>query len=810
MEKSISKEELIIRYSSLLHDIGKFSQRCAGRTQKLEQQKAAVLFLEKADFPPFLQELKDKIINLVGSHHSQRYCVKPSDELKDLLHILMKADGISAKEREPVEEEALLDDIFKTPLLSIFSEVRLDKRPEPKEEFYHEIAKLEYGERILPKLRNNLPEVLSGHYAGLWLDFENEFNLLSKINNPDAHFITLYNLLLKYTFFMPSAIIKCKPDISLFEHLSTTCAIAESLYKGDGKNLMLIGGDICRIQDFIYTITSEQAAKMLRGRSFYVRLINQTIGLYLLKELGLSLANMIFCGGGNFTILAPYTLDYEKKVEEAIKKVNQYLLEEFEGELYVAISSYKTECEKLEDYGILLEKLRKKIEVAKLKQFADIMSDKYEEVLGPMGIGGDVKICKICKREVPKYELEHTDEIEICKQCKKFENVGAELVKSDYLLMVIYNPDNPPKFEFDLEFKGLGFGYKFATGEELRETLKDFSKLPLNLIQIIQFNPRERFEFLSKEFLHYIEKSNIPIAFSFDFIGKNVPIDPNKKNVLSFDELVKNSKGAKYLGVLRMDVDNLGRLFSEGLKRDKDEHKSASISRVSTMSKLLSIFFEGYLNWLVEEEKYRNKIYMGYSGGDDLFLMGCWDAVCDLSVNIQEKFSQMTSNNPSVTISAGLVLAEPKWPVYREANVAKDYLKYSKKVKEEKNGIIREKNSITIFSDKKVEGKNNSVTDYTVSWEKLGELIGLKEELYKLINEGVLSRGFLFTLRRLYYIHKKEGARAEWLSRYAIARIIREHQSSTDQILNLEKLIKNNIKYLDIPIIWVELQTRRR
>jgi hypothetical protein len=86
----------------------------------------------------------------------------------------------------------------------------------------------------------------------------------------------------------------------------------------------------------------------------------------------------------------------------------------------------------------------------------------------------------------------------------------------------------------------------------------------------------------------------------------------------------------------------------------------------------------------------------------------------------------------------------------------------------------------------------------------------LKEQLYKLINEGVLSRGFLFTLRRLYYIHKKEGARAEWLSRYAIARIIREHQSLTNQILDLEKLIKNNIKYLDIPIIWTELQTRER
>lgn len=804
MEKSsIINDELIIRYSSLLHDIGKFSQRCAGRTQKLEQQKAAVLFIEKTDFPPFLQELKSKIINLVGSHHPQRYHVKPLDELKDLLDILIKADSISAKEREPVEEETLLDDIFTTPLLSIFSEVHLEGRPEPKEEFYHDIAKLDYGERVLPKSRDNLPEVLSGNYAGLWSNFKDEVNLLSKIDNPEAHFITLYNLLLKYTFFMPSAIIGCKPDISLFEHLSTTCAIAESLYKGDGKNLMLIGGDICGIQAFIYTITSEQAAKMLRGRSFFVRLINQVIGLYLLKKLGLSLANMIFCGGGNFTILAPYTLDYERKLEEAIKEINLYLLKQFEGELYVAISHLKIECDELKDYGELSKKLQGEIEAAKLKQFSDIMSDEYEKVLGPVGIGAEVRICDVCKKEIQKPE--YIDEIKVCEQCKTFENIGAKLVKSDYLIMATYDSQSPPRFdEFDLEFKRLGFGYKFASDKELREILRTLSKLPLNLIRIIRLNSTE---FLNEGMLQDAEKSNVPVAFSFDFVGKCVPIDSNM-NVLSFDDLVEEYKGADYLGVLRMDVDNLGKLINEGLKRD-----NRTISRISTMSKLLSTFFEGYLNWLVENKgEYKKKVYMVYSGGDDLFLIGCWDAVCDLSVEIQEKFSQMTSKNPSVTISAGLVLTEPKWPVYRAAYVAKDYLDCSKRVKEEKNcTIIREKNSITIFSDKKVEEKNNSITDYTVSWEDLRKLIDLKEELYKLIKDGILSRGFLFTLRRLYYIYKRGGkARAEWLLRYVIARLIREHQSSIKRILDLEESIKNNIKYLDIPIIWTELQTRRR
>ena len=48
--------------------------------------------------------------------------------------------------------------------------------------------------------------------------------------------------------------------------------------------------------------------------------------------------------------------------------------------------------------------------------------------------------------------------------------------------------------------------------------------------------------------------------------------------------------GANKIAALRMDVDNLGRIFSEGLSGDGDS--SYSLSRVATLSRLLTHFFK--------------------------------------------------------------------------------------------------------------------------------------------------------------------------------------------------------------------------
>ncbi|MDW8101235.1 MAG: hypothetical protein RML36_17335, partial [Anaerolineae bacterium] len=54
------------------------------------------------------------------------------------------------------------------------------------------------------------------------------------------------------------------------------------------------------------------------------------------------------------------------------------------------------------------------------------------------------------------------------------------------------------------------------------------------------------------------------------------------------------SKGIQRLGVLRMDVDNLGKLFAEGFG------ENATLSRVAALSFAISLFFEGWVEVLAE------------------------------------------------------------------------------------------------------------------------------------------------------------------------------------------------------------------
>jgi CRISPR-associated protein Cas10/Csm1 subtype III-A len=63
---------------------------------------------------------------------------------------------------------------------------------------------------------------------------------------------------------------------------------------------LLVGGDISGIQKFIYTISSKGAARMLRGRSFYLQLLTEALLRYTLVELGLPYSNVIYSGGGHF------------------------------------------------------------------------------------------------------------------------------------------------------------------------------------------------------------------------------------------------------------------------------------------------------------------------------------------------------------------------------------------------------------------------------------------------------------------------------------------------------------------------------
>ena len=126
-------------------------------------------------------------------------------------------------------------------------------------------------------------------------------------------------------------------------------------------------------------------------------------------------------------------------------------------------------------------------------------------------------------------------------------------------------------------------------------------------------------DFLSNETLGNFRWDALPVSYDFRLLPQVIPRRPRSDTVADFDQLADASDGVKWLGVLRMDVDNLGGVFRDGLG------ESATISRMSTLSESLRLFFEGYLPQRCRDynaSRTPEILELIYAGGDDLFLVG--------------------------------------------------------------------------------------------------------------------------------------------------------------------------------------------
>jgi CRISPR-associated protein Csm1 len=72
---------------------------------------------------------------------------------------------------------------------------------------------------------------LTDEYGKLWKNFVDEFNLLGVLrDNFNIWLGSALSLIEKYAWCIPSSTVDV-PDVSLYDHLKTTCAIAVALLK---------------------------------------------------------------------------------------------------------------------------------------------------------------------------------------------------------------------------------------------------------------------------------------------------------------------------------------------------------------------------------------------------------------------------------------------------------------------------------------------------------------------------------------------------------------------------------------------------
>ena len=773
-----------LRLAALLHDIGRFQQRTSN-VQDKNHFELGKDFAEKSG----LDGIPDLILNHHGPNKSKN---------KKLAEILQKAGSLSAGKEIDNEDSS---EVQGEPLRSFFPKIDIGKEDNydsKDKEWYYPLAILKSEKESVFPIKNKIEKNTSAQYERMWKGFLREFSMIPK--GDSLSFTTLYYLLQRYTSYMPLGASQSLLDISLFDHLKTTAAIADCLYKitgeEDGKeDFLLLGGDISGIQKFIYNIFSPEKAqkgmaKRLRGRSFYISLLTESLAHYFLDTLELSCANLLWCGGGKFQILVPNTKEFKSKIEKAKEKINKMLLERFQGRLYLAVAYAEGD---IKDFSATSEEVAYNLSVEKNKKFSNMLGSIFN-------IQPSEKVCPICGDD-----FSNSNNEDFCGKCIKQEYIGETLPKAEYLMKV---NGKDLTYEFDVCFSEIGIYWHLVKDEkEVVSILKSLESEKDKIDSIVVYSLNNT-DFLTQEISKCMKDSTLPISLAFKFIGKTVPLD-KKGNVKSFEEIAKLSVGSKLIGILRMDVDDLGAILSLGLKKIG---KEKTILRLITLSRLLDIFFSGYLNEICKKYKSEDgysKLYITYAGGDDAFIVGPWDTIMEVAKDIHNEFSAYTCMNPNITISCGIFQCKPKFPIGSAANIAGEKIEMAKKYG---------KDSVTVFEET-VRWETEKHAD---RWNGYDKLLEYAKKLEEYSEEGKISRSFVYSIlgfwRETFYENKKKNGftsldigkqKKRYMPhfKYLLSRNIDKNKYS-DLFKDLDTNIPKIVPWAEIPVSWVSLRTR--
>jgi len=630
----------------------------------------------------------------------------------------------------------------------------------------------------------------------LWEEFKKESQHLLQ-NNPSFPVLIsrILYLLEKYTLFIPSSAYKDKPEISLFHHLKSTCAIATVLYdahipldeidevlqeikeedwKGEEvrkERFILLQGDISGIQDFIYSVTSGGALKGLRGRSFYLEILSEIVARRILDEFNLIPANLLYLGGGNFTILLPYTSEAEEKIQNLQKELDEKIYKAHQGKLGIILGYFPFSYLyfKREEFPKLVERMRRVLSEEKRRKFKNIMDEGFFQPY-PEDIDKKQKACEICGMEM---ETQATKDK--CSLCESFEGLSIQVRRAGGGGFIEIRKKKPQDISSGVDkWHRLieSIGYEVWLGQK-NEGRKSSNSLVYSLNSV---------NFLSRGFE----------GFRFESV-----YSPLKDGTaLTLEEISDKAKGIKKWGVLRMDVDNLGRIFSEGLK-------NLSISRFSMLSYMIHLFFSSGVREIVEG-KYPYSCIV-YSGGDDLFILGPWNDLPEIAREIYQNFRKFTGKHPAITLSGGIYIAPSrKFPVYQSAYQA---------------GEMEEK--------AKKEGKDRlSFLNLTVDWKEFENLSQIKNYIVDMLEpqEGKEKKFPRSLLTLLYSALEEEeefknGKRSIsriWLFLYGLRRLVDRYISGgEEQLMKVEELRDKFVtdsqlrENLALPVRWADYLTRK-
>lgn len=707
----MTDREVKLVLGSLLHDIGKVIYRQGGDRRKHSQSGYDFLKDEVQAV-----EWDADILDCVRYHHEDAIKGAKLDE-SALAYIVYLADNIaSAADRR---QNASKDTGFEIamPLQSVFNILNQNKEEKyyepktlnPRDGINYPIAeKRKFDESFYTQVKTNLADNLKG------LIWEQEY-----INS-------LLEVLEANLSYVPSSTAKNEmADISLYDHLKLTAAVSSCIleyldagrvtdYRGhlyirgnefyDENAFLLYSMDISGIQDFIYTIASKNALRTLRVRSFYLEIMMEHIIDCLLQELHLSRANLIYSGGGHCYILMANTEKTKMAVDQYMQSLNQWLLDTFQISLYAAWGYAGCSANTLKNqpqgsYEQLFRTVGEMISGRKYNRYS-------AQVIKMLNVGKHddyTRECRVCRK------IGKVNEDDLCLICSAMEGFSKNILNEGFFTVTLKKSENA------LPLPG-GCYLTYDNKSSLRSRMEQDDHF------VRAYSKNEV----------YTGRHIATRLWVGDYTTRGV-----KGTLGTFGEYAGASKGIGRIGVLRADVDNLGQAFVSGFANPENRNSYVTLPRTAALSRQLSLFFKCHINKMLAQGDYaigeyvqpkRNAVIC-YSGGDDLFIIGAWNEIIEIAIDIRRNFERYTQG--TLTLSAGIGIYTPGYPISAIAGEVAGLEECSK--------ALPGKNAVTIFPDGNGHravsgaGKEISVSDGTYSWQEFEQ--NVLEEKYRHIYE---------------------------------------------------------------------------
>jgi CRISPR-associated protein Csm1 len=690
--------------------------------------------------------------------------------------------------------------------LSIFSFLANKKQPSPKH--YYPLDEISLTKDFFPK---QTPKVSTT----FWQSFTHEYDEVCKIHSANDKVLaeTLLFTLHKYGTVLPSCVGE---EISLYDYARMKASIAICLSHFDmndlpEKPLLMVGGDVGGIQDYIYDIVSKNASKNLKGRSYFIQLLVDTILHKVLKDLDLYQTNIVFGSGGKFFLLAPNIDAVKTKLETIELAISKSLFTQFKTTLTLFLSSQELSLKTLledKNIGTYWKRLYASLNKKKRQKFSFLFNDLENNFFDPSELGGlqvrdtitNEEIGRddetfIIKGAIPKIATA----IEIEAGINLLSRTSYEQIMLGFLLKSeMYRISGDEDIDIQLpasdiyrdnrKYTPLSIGVSHYILNDNKFTINSLKPTPDHILTVNDYS--------------FLKKSSTSLIHGFEYYGGN---DYPKIDVMdgsyqltvskTFSEMAGMSEEErdyvvpfqetkfKRFGVLRMDVDGLGNVFSSVFEG------YGSLSHYASLSRHMDWFFKGYLNTIWNETtERRENTQIIYSGGDDLFLVGKWDLIIEFAERIREDFTAWTCNNPQLSISGGIAVVTAKFPISKSAimagdaeDKAKDYIFDGK-----------QKNSITIFGE-------------TLNWDIEYKITkDLKDTICRLsqMNSKPLPTTFIYKINGFYEIaNRQNNLTWRWQMAYDLKRLTERSKGNNAVVDFLEEIIKWSMTHIIPPSV---------